>query len=84
MGSNSIPSFQFKKYHDQRKTFLTQEMLRNKILASNLIYVTIFHNENNIKKYLKTLDKIFFDISKKNIKNILKSKTCFKPIKRIN
>jgi glutamate-1-semialdehyde 2,1-aminomutase len=84
MGSNSIPSFQFKQHHDQRKTFLTQEMLRNRILASNLIYITIFHNQNNIKKYLKTLDKIFFDISKKNIKNILKSKTCFKPIKRIN
>ena len=84
MGSNSIPSFQFKHHHDQRKTFLTQEMLRNKILASNLIYITIFHSPNNIKKYVKTLDQIFFDISKKNIKNILKSKTCFKPINRIN
>ena len=59
-------------------------MLKNKILATNLIYVTIFHNRNNIKKYIKILDKVFRDISKKNIKSILKSKVCFKPINRIN
>ena len=49
-----------------------------------MIYVTIYHNKNNIKKYVKTLDKIFNYISKKNIKNILKSKVCFKPINRVN
>ena len=59
-------------------------MLKNKILATNMIYITIFHNKNNIKKYIKILDKIFFDISEKNIKNILKSEICFKPINRIN
>ena len=84
MGTNAIPAFEFYKNHSQRKTFLTQEMLKNKILASNVIYVTIFHNKNNIKEYIKTLDKIFYDISKKNIKKILKSKICYKPINRIN
>ncbi len=84
MGTNAIPSFEFYKNHLERKTFLTQEMLKNKILATNLIYVTIFHNKNNIKKYIKILDKIFYDISKKNIKKILKSKITFKPINRIN
>ena len=59
-------------------------MLKNKILATNLIYITIFHNKKNIKKYIKILEKVFFDISKKNIKSILKSKLCFKPINRIN
>ena len=59
-------------------------MLKNKILATNMIYITIFHNKNNIKKYVNVLDKVFRDISKKNIKNILKSKICFKPINRIN
>ena len=53
MGTNAIPSFEFYKNHLERKTFLTQEMLKNKILATNLIYVTIFHNKNNIKKYIK-------------------------------
>ena len=84
MGSNALPSFVFSNEHEKRKTFLTQEMLKNKILATNLIYITIFHNQNNIKKYIKILDKVFYDISKKNIKNILKSKVCFKPINRIN
>ncbi len=84
MGTNAIPSFEFCNQHSQRKTFLTQEMLKNKILATNLIYITIFHNKDNIKKYIKILDKVFYDISKKKIKNILNSKVCFKPIKRIN
>jgi glutamate-1-semialdehyde 2,1-aminomutase len=84
MGTNAIPAYEFCQNHAQRKTFLTQEMLKNKILATNLIYINIFHNKDNIKKYIKTLDKIFCDISKKNIKNILKSKICFKPIRRIN
>ena len=83
-GRNCILSFEFFKNHTQRKTYLTQEMLKNKILATNLIYITIFHNKKNIKKYIKILEKVFSDISKKNIKNILKSKICFKPINRIN
>ena len=83
-GTNAIPSFEFCSNHPQRKTFLTQEMLRNKILATNVIYITIFHNKDNIKKYIKILDRVFYDISKKNIKSILKSKVCFKPINRIN
>lgn len=84
MGIDAIPSFEFCDDHLRKKTFLTQEMLKNKILATNLIYVTIFHNKHNIKKYVKILDKVFSDISKKNIKKILKSDLCFKPIKRIN
>jgi glutamate-1-semialdehyde 2,1-aminomutase len=84
MGSNALPLFVFCNNHEKRKTFLTQEMLKNKILATNLIYVTIFHNKINIKKYIKILNKVFKDISKKNINDILKSKVCFKPINRIN
>ena len=59
-------------------------MLKNKILATNLIYVTMLHNKKNINKYIKILDKVFLNISEKNIKKILKSKICFKPINRIN
>ncbi len=84
MGTNAIPIFEFCNNHPINKTFLTQEMLKNKILATNMIYINIFHNKNNIKKYVKVLDKVFKDISKKNIKKILKSKVCFKPINRIN
>ena len=84
MGTIGIPSFVFCKNHDQRKTFLTQEMLKNKILASNMIYITIFHSKENIKKYIKVLEKVFYDISNKKIKSILKTKVCFKPMNRIN
>jgi len=84
MGTNAIPSFEFKFSHIERKTYLTQEMLKNRILATNMIYVTIFHSKNEIKKYLKILEIVFNDISKKNIKKKLKSKLCFRPIKRIN
>ena len=83
MGTNAIPSFEFQKNHSQKKTFLTQEMLKNKILATNMIYVTIYHNKENIKKYFKILNKVFFKISL-NDKKIFSSKICFKPIKRIN
>ena len=83
-GTNAIPSFEFQNNHIKKKTFLTQEMLKNKILATNMIYINIFHNEKNIRKYIKVLDKVFYDISKKKLKNILKSKICFKPIRRIN
>ena len=84
LGSDAIPSFEFLKNHGKNKTFLSQEMLKNKILATNVIYVNIFHIKNNIKKYIYTLDKVFNDISKKDIKKILTSKECFKPINRIN
>tara|TARA_B100000242_G_scaffold292821_1_gene269150 strand:- start:559 stop:1851 length:1293 start_codon:yes stop_codon:yes gene_type:complete len=83
-GTNAIPSFEFLNNHAERKTYLTQQMLKNKILATNMIYITIFHNKYNVQKYKKILDKIFYDISKKNIKKILKTKICFKPIRRIN
>ena len=84
MGSNSILSFEFENNHLENKTFFTQEMLKNNILATNLIYVNIFHNRKNIRKYTKVLDKIFRLISEKKVKKLLNSKVCFKPINRIN
>ena len=56
MPSFEINSDQFQEY----KTYITQEMLKNNILATNSIYVSIKHNERNLKnifmfkiKYLK-------------------------------
>ena len=84
MGTSAIPSFEFLNNHLQNKTYLTQEMLKEKILATNLVYVNIFHNKNNLKKYTKVLDRVFNNISRGNIKKLLNSKICFKPINRIN
>ena len=68
MGTDAIPSFQFSKNHIKRKTFLTQEMLKNKILATNMIYINIFHTKKNIQKYIKILEK-FLKIYHKKISN---------------
>ena len=84
MGTDAIPSFEFLRNHLQSKTFLTKIMLKNNILATNMVYINIFHNKNNLIKYEKVLDKIFFDISNKNIDKNLKTKVCYKPINRIN
>ena len=38
-------------------------MLKNNILASNVVYVSVSHNKNLLNKYFKILDKIFNTIS---------------------
>jgi len=84
MGTDAIPSFQFINNHLENKTYLTQEMLKAKILATNLVYVNNFHNQKNLKKYNKIFNLVFKNISTKNIKKELNTKICFQPINRIN
>ena len=74
MGTNAIPSFEFIKNNSLNKTFLTQEMLKNNILATNMVYVNIFHNENTLKKYKTVLEKVFSDIAKKILQKLLTQK----------
>ena len=65
MGTNAIPSFEFLNNHLLYKTFLTKKMLENKILATNLVYVNIFHCKKNLIKYEQVLEKVFSEIKKK-------------------
>jgi len=63
-GLPSLAKFRFKNKKAQAyKTFITQEMLRNKFLASDGVYLSTAHNEKIIKKYSNHLDEIFFKIS---------------------
>ena len=63
-GMDAIPCFQFLyKNHNIYKTYLTQEMLKNGILATNQIYISTAHEKKHIKNYEKKLDKIFSSIS---------------------
>ena len=55
----TISSKSWMKY----KTFITQEMLKNNILASNVIYVCTEHGELEIDNYFQVLDPIFKIIS---------------------
>ena len=85
----SILSFSFKNIkHREYKTYLTQEMLRENILAGTSIYLSISHNKKILKKYLYTLNKIFKVIKEcengKNIYKLLKTSLCQLGIKRTN
>ena len=86
-GIKSILKITFKKDNIVKNKFISQEMLKNKILAGPIIYLSIAHTEKNIEKYLKNLDRILFEM-KKNNKNLIdlinKDDLNFAEIKRYN
>ncbi len=89
-GPDSLCKFEFKlKTNEKYKTFLTQEMLKRGFLATNSIYVSVSHNENIIRKYLKALDYVFSIIKKcekkeLDIMRILKTTEPLKDFQRLN
>ena len=64
LSMDSIPIFVFKKNHDLKRKFFILEMLKNNILASNIIYLSICHNDKILKVYFKHLEKTFEKISR--------------------
>ena len=63
-GLPSLAKFSFKSNNAQAyKTFITQEMLRHKFLASDGVYMSTAHNEKILKRYSDLLDEIFYKIS---------------------
>ena len=63
-GLDAMPGFRFKyEQNNLYKSFITQEFLKNNILASTSIYVSNDHNMKVINKYLVILDKIFGKIN---------------------
>ena len=54
MASFKINSNNWLKY----KTYIVQEMLKENILATNTIYVSVAHKQSDIKNYFDVLDKI--------------------------
>jgi glutamate-1-semialdehyde 2,1-aminomutase len=84
---DSIPIFVFKEHHNLKKTFLTQEMLKSNILASNIIYLSISHTDKILKKYFKKLDIIFKIISELSINKLKKKidgRESYIPMNRVN
>ena len=61
-GLPSLTSIKFKYNNLGCKTFLTQEMLKKGILASNLIYVCTKHDNRMLEKYFDNLNEIFKSI----------------------
>ena len=84
---DSIPIFTFDKSHNLKKTFLTNEFLKENILASNIIYVSLSHTDKILKIYFKKLDKIFKQISlmtNKQLKAKVHDGETYNPMNRMN
>ncbi len=64
-GIDALCSFIFlSSNHQAYKTFITQEMLKHKILATTTIYISISHSKQKLKTYFLILDRLFKIISK--------------------
>ncbi len=89
-GIPAISIFKFKSKNTKKYiTFITQEMLKNKFLANNMVYVSIAHTKEIIDRYLRVMEKCFklisdFEKGNKNIKNYLKSKIFEESFQRLN
>ena len=87
-GFESITQFNFKsKNNHYLRNFLTQEMLKKNILATNLIFLNICHSKKVIDRYIKELDTVFKkinNIEKYGTKNyFLKGKKSFTSFTRL-
>ncbi len=69
------------------KTYITQEMLKKNFLASNLIYVSIAHNDSVIEEYFELIKTIFQQIRKfedgLNVNTFLESDVCHSGLQKI-
>ena len=89
-GIESITSFNFLyKKNYEYKTFISQEMLKKKYLASNQIFLTIYHTKKIIDEYIKKLDPVFkrikfFEENNISKKKFLKNKVCHQTFQRLN
>ena len=73
-GLLGIPNFSIKNdTNNIYKTFITQEMLKNRFIINNAVYISICHNKKIFEKFFNILDKIFKKINKyKSITNVKK------------
>ena len=88
-GIYSLSSFTFKStMHQKYKTLITQEMLKNNMLASNVFYPSISHNDKLLQKYYNNLNDVFKTIKLceegSDIRKYLKTETSLKDFKRLN
>jgi glutamate-1-semialdehyde 2,1-aminomutase len=89
LGIPGVPTFVFKSKNNLGyKTLIAQEMLKKKILASNLIFVSTEHRIKEIDNYLSELSKIFRIISKcengDKLSKFLKNQVVYSGFKRLN
>ena len=88
-GSNGIPSFKFESKNNLKyKTFITQEMLKSNILASNVLYICVKHDLKKFDSYFDCLEKIFEKIAdcekSYKIDKLLEGPVCHATFQRLN
>jgi glutamate-1-semialdehyde aminotransferase/spore coat polysaccharide biosynthesis protein SpsF (cytidylyltransferase family) len=81
----TIQSSDWLKY----KTYITQEMLKESILASNVIYVCTEHSQYDVDNYFQVLEAIFKIISacendNLQIDSLLEGPVCHSSFRRLN
>ena len=84
---DSIPIFIFKENHELKKNYITEKMLKIGILASNIVFVSIFHTDKILNIYFRELEKIFYDLSTfspNDLKKKLKKVKTLKHFQRMN
>jgi len=60
IGPNSLITFSFKKGNEKAlNTLFTQEMLKRGYLASNSVYVSYSHSQEEVEKYLEVVREVF-------------------------
>jgi len=80
-GLSALPKFDFvNKNNLYYKTFVSQEFLKHKILASNSIYLCTEHNMKIFDNYFDILDSIFFKINRSIKENINPQKLLNGPV----
>ena len=70
------------------KTYITQEMLKKGILASNAVYVSVAHTQEHIDRYFSELEPLFKDIKSfeegRNVYDLLEGPVSHGGFKRLN
>ena len=87
-GLDTLPRYEIlSKNWKSYRYFITEEFLKENILATSLIYLSNMHTINQINHYLKITNKIFEKISKiekYNLKFYLDNNKTIPEIKRLN
>ena len=88
-GLPSLTSFSIKSDHWLAyKTYITQEMLKKGILASNAVYVSVAHTQEHIDRYFSELEPLFKDIKSfeegRNVYDLLEGPVSHGGFKRLN
>jgi glutamate-1-semialdehyde 2,1-aminomutase len=79
-GLHSLPNFKFENDNLLYKTFISQELLKRKILAGNSIYVCTEHKKEILDRYFDILDHVFYRIKESMEYNIDKQKLLDGPV----